>query len=311
MITCNLKGGLGNQLFQIFAIISCAIQHNIPFCFTSAEYLGGESGGTRRFTFWNTFLKELRPYTLPSIHSLNPVINVNWGQFEYNPLPYNEHEWHDKTIMYDGYFQSYKYFQRYEKEIFENFLKLSERKKECRDRYPELFDEMKNYDTTISMHFRLGDYKHFGFFHPIMSLDYYKKALSTILLKIYKDKEKEEEKEKEKEKHEESSQIKCLVLYFCEAEDNDIVKQQIEELVVKFPMCTFQKVYDKMEDYNQMLCMSDCNHNIIANSSFSWFGAYLNASPEKIVCYPKLWFCGHGEHINTTDLFPTNWIKID
>jgi hypothetical protein len=57
--------------------------------------------------------------------------------------------------------------------------------------------------------------------------------------------------------------------------------------------------------------MSFCKHNIIANSSFSWFGAYFNPNQDKIVCYPKQWFCGHGEHINTRDLFPPDWLKIE
>ena len=56
--------------------------------------------------------------------------------------------------------------------------------------------------------------------------------------------------------------------------------------------------------------MSCCNHNIIANSSFSWWGAYLNDNKKKIVCYPSIWF---GELINhdTRDLFPENWNKIN
>ena len=56
-----------------------------------------------------------------------------------------------------------------------------------------------------------------------------------------------------------------------------------------------------------MLLMSCCEHHIIANSSFSWWGAYLNMNPDKIVCYLK-WF--NSESHNTDDLFPEEWIKI-
>jgi len=298
MITCNLKGGLGNQLFQIFAIIACAIENNIPFCFTSDEYLGGDSS-SKRFTYWNSFLNELMPYTafIHSHFSNKPTVHVNCGQFEYNPLPYNEKDWCRKNVIYDGYFQSYKYFQKYENEIFDNFICLFDRKKEFIKKYPDIFNELNEYDTTISMHFRIGDYKHLGFFHPIMSLDYYKKALTAILLKQLSVSQYKEKK--------------ILVLYFCEADDNETVMQMVEELIIKFPRCIFKKVTDKMEDYNQMLCMSFCKHNIIANSSFSWFGAYFNANQDKVVCYPKQWFCGQGEHINTSDLFPPGWLKIE
>jgi hypothetical protein len=100
-------------------------------------------------------------------------------------------------------------------------------------------------------------------------------------------------------------------MYFCEEQDNSMVVPTVFELSILFPQCVFYKCSDKMEDYNQILCMSFCDHHIIANSSFSWFGAYLNPVPEKKVCYPSVWFCGYGADIPTQDLFPGHWIKVD
>ena len=57
-----------------------------------------------------------------------------------------------------------------------------------------------------------------------------------------------------------------------------------------------------------MLYMSLCRHNIIANSSFSWWGAYFNSNKEKIVCYPSVWF---GNNMDTRDLCPETWIKMN
>jgi len=59
-----------------------------------------------------------------------------------------------------------------------------------------------------------------------------------------------------------------------------------------------------------MLLMSCCNHHIIANSSFSWWGAYFNEKKEKIITYPKLWFSGNNAKHNLKDLHPESWIKI-
>jgi hypothetical protein len=59
-----------------------------------------------------------------------------------------------------------------------------------------------------------------------------------------------------------------------------------------------------------MLLMSVCDHNIIANSTFSWWGAYLNQNPSKIVCYPGTWFGPALKH-DTRDLFPTDWVKMN
>jgi hypothetical protein len=64
-----------------------------------------------------------------------------------------------------------------------------------------------------------------------------------------------------------------------------------------------------MKDYEEMIFMSCCHHHIIANSSFSWWGAYFNSSPDKIVCYPKTWF-GPALPLNTKDLCPSEWIAI-
>jgi len=56
--------------------------------------------------------------------------------------------------------------------------------------------------------------------------------------------------------------------------------------------------------------MSCCQHNIIANSSFSWWAAYFNTNPNKIICYPEKWFGPQLSQHNTKDLFPPSWHKI-
>jgi len=277
MITCNLAGGLGNQLFQIFATIAYALENNKPFGFLDCESL--DNGCTQRHTYWNSFLSSLKKCTHKTISQMHIVTEEGFNYSKLKPLQENT------DIMLDGYFQSYKYFQSYFNSIC-RFIKLDKTKEEVFNKY------LYNY-SDISMHFRLGDYKNLTDYHPVLEYEYYEKALEYIINNM---------------------RINTIdninVLYFCEKEDNDDVNLKISRLHNKFKNVTFIKAHDNIVDWEQMILMSCCKHNIIANSTFSWWGAYFNSNPDKIVCYPDTWFGPALSHIITDDLFPDDWHKI-
>jgi hypothetical protein len=122
-----------------------------------------------------------------------------------------------------------------------------------------------------------------------LSLDYYKKSLDCILQKT----------------HETTS-----VLVFCEENDFIVVEQNINQLKQIYTKIEFIFVSFEIPDWEQMLLMSLCDHNIIANSSFSWWGAYFNSAEKKVVCYPQLWFGPLLQHNDTCDMFPPEWTQI-
>jgi hypothetical protein len=217
-----------------------------------------------------------------SNNDINHMETYGEVEFKYNEIPPRDRS---DTFKINGYFQSYKYFEKYQQQI-SSLLRLDKQTESIKNEVCELF----NVPTTIGMHFRLGDYKNLGHFHPIMGFNYYKNALTSILSSCQYQKWK--------------------VVYFCEAEDNNDVLNIINGLAEVFPLLTFEKASDQMADWEQMLLMSGCTHNIIANSSFSWFGAYFNSYKDKIVCYPNVWFCGSGSNIYVDDLFPPSWQKI-
>ena len=286
--TCYLMGGLGNQLFQIFATINYSIENN-----ANAQFLDVSQVGSRK-TAWKTLLVSLHPMLTNKLPE-NKVM-LKEPTFHYSELPMikNQH-----VALY-GYFQSEKYFVANYQKIYD-LIRMDDRKREVLAKI-EAVNEMTTTNEmtslsatstssspTVSMHFRIGDYKNIQQFHPLMTLDYYYKSLQHIASVIDKP---------------------FRVIYFCEEVDLFNVREIIYELQNVFPHCTFVRCSNLLDDWEQMIYMSLCNHNIIANSTFSWWGAYFNDNTNKIVCYPANWFGPSLCHNDTSDLCPSKWTKI-
>ena len=283
-ITCYLMGGLGNQLFQMFTTIAYGIRYSKKIIFSYTPTL---TTGTIRSTYWEDFLQTLKPFTtFNTKHGLTNEMLLEFPQFrengfEFNDIPY----FNNPQIMLFGYYQSYKYFENEKDSIF-SLIRLRKQQENIKEEFPVLdTDDMHQ----ISMHFRLGDYKHIQECHPLMPYEYYEKSLDTILQNRNLD--------------------KYIVFYFCQSEDNEVVSIIIQKLKGRFTNIDFMKMDDSIPDWKQLLIMSCCNDNIIANSTFSWWGAYFNDKNDKVVCYPSLWF-GPRMPNNTVDLFPPTWTKI-
>ena len=284
-VSCYLMGGLGNQLFQIFTAISYGISNQRKIVLPYTETL---TTGKERPTYWNSFLRNLVIFTtrVNKNYSLQRFLTYNERDFQYVEIPpFNQPE-----IMLFGYFQSYLYFEK-DRDALLSMIQLPIQKNNIRQEYSGLFSYNNDITRVISMHFRLGDYKLNPACHPIMPFEYYHNALASII------------------SNQNNDTHAYKVLYFCEKEDNEYVSTTIQKLSILFPSVYFEKVDDEIPDWKQMLLMSCCHDNIIANSSFSWWGGYFNDTPDKIVCYPSVWF-GPGLQKNVTDLFPQKWTKI-
>jgi len=270
MITCNLCGGLGNQLFQIFTTISYSIKNKNIFKFLNSNTLGG-NGCTLRYTYWNNFLYNIKPHLIENIPEDIHIIGET--KHEFNELPIMS----NSDYILFGYFQSYKYFEDNFDEICK-IINLNQFKKEL------------PINNTISMHFRIGDYKPIQNCHPVLQKSYYFNCLKFIEFK--------------------QSNIKFNIIYFYEDNDINDVLQIISYLKMEFPDFNFIPKENNQQDWEQMITMSTCSHNIIANSTFSWWGAYFNTSPTKIVCYPSIWF-GPSIPDSVKDVCPPDWHKIN
>lgn len=294
MLTIVLQGGLGNQMFQIFTLIGYALENNVQFILPRNKADKKSAGGAERPTYWNNIFKELGRFLYDNKRDNLSVIRENG--FKYKVLPkINSNKDNYKLV---GYFQSPKYFES----KFENIcqlLKLREKQSIIKKKY---FRDSDNVYIRCSMHFRIGDYAtpQHSHAHPIQDFEYYKNALKHMMPNLLKTA---------------NAEIKRIqIMYFYEENDWDKVFGIITNLINEYPMVEFVGRPKGMEDWEEMLLMSCCDHNIIANSSFSWWSAYLNNNPQKMICYPKKWFTGSMSRLaDISDLFPQNnkWVNIN
>ncbi len=201
--------------------------------------------------------------------------NLNIGNVIYNKI-YQEPFFHYNEIPYTkdlkltGYFQSEKYFLNNKEEIKKLFSVDNESFKYIKNKYSlDLFED------SCSLHIRRGDYLNYPNHHPVCSLDYYNMAINLI-------------------------DNKNILIF------SDDINWAKENLHFKNKNLYF---IENNKDYIDLWLMSMCKNNIIANSTFSWWGAWLNKNEDKKVIAPLNWF-GKAINHNIKDLIPDNWVKI-
>jgi len=178
----------------------------------------------------------------------------------------------------EGFFQSEKYFKHVGNEIREAFTFKTKP-----DKFNQYLIDTINESNSVSIHIRRGDYvekKRYQDLYATCSLDYYKKGVEYIASKYENPK------------------------LFVFSDDIQWAKANWE-----LPYETvFVDNNSGDKSYEDFRLMSLCKHNIIANSSFSWWGAWLNNNKEKIVIAPEKWF--NDKKINQDDVIPSEWIKL-
>lgn len=173
-----------------------------------------------------------------------------------------------KRGLVDGYWQSEKYFAPISEVICKDysFLDVSERNK-------EVANVMQN-ECSVSIHVRRGDY--LGYY-PVMDEEYYSPAMGFFIEKY--------------------GDIHFYVF------SNDIAWCRNHLNAERITFVDWNTGKDSPYD---MWLMTQCRHNIIANSSFSWWGAWLNRNSDQVVVAPKKWFNG----VSTPDIYCDNWIVM-
>ena len=286
MIVVKLIGGLGNQMFQYAIGRSLSLIHDVPLKLDISAFedyddrtyslkyfkINGEIATaleSARFTETGVLKR--------SFDKLKPyykrsIIVERCFDFDANILEAPE------DVYLDGYWQSEKYFNAISKLIRKEFKV----KKEASGRNKDLIAEMLDVES-VSLHVRRGDYVSNNEIHEIHGtcpLEYYNESMNFIKSWTHNPK------------------------FFVFSDDISWVRQNIKI----DSACSFLDHNGKDKDYEDLRLMSSCKHNIIANSSFSWWGAWLNNNAQKIVCAPEKWANHHA--LNTEHRLPVDWIRV-
>lgn len=295
MIRVALNGGLGNQLFQYAAAKTLAVKHNTSLgldVIPLYSKLQVSSLATYRKLELDVFCIEAQRnemlfrnkylYPLSKTHFfLNRLYNSwKFTYFKEKDFSFDSSvlELPDNTYL-DGHFQSEKYFKPIE-EIIRN---------ECRFKQP-LYGKNREWESiiannaSVSVHIRRGDYvslqKNLQK-HGATSLEYYQKAVGLMAAKIHQP------------------------LFFIFTDDVPWVRAHFK---LDFPFHIIDNNTTAESSHLDMQLISLCRHHIICNSTFSWWGAWLNNKADKIVMAPEKWFADPS--INSKDIYPSDWIKL-
>jgi hypothetical protein len=276
MITYNKIGHfgrLGNQMFQFAATVGIARKANQVFAFpkenTEIPSVEDFKDGVRREVYFD--LPKYFPNVERTLQPLEEIQTFHVAQEPYFHFCPDLFTVPDQTNLM-GYFQTEKYFEHCSDLILGFFQFDKDIKKQAENNFPSFPVKLE----YVSIHLRRGDYAGLQQFHPVMDADYYFDAMTQFMDGDY-----------------------CFLIF-----SDDI--QYAKELFGEQENIVYIEGNDPAVD---MCMMTMCDHNVIANSSFSWWGAWLNDNTNKKVIAPKRWFgpAYKGVH-DTKDLYPQSWI---
>lgn len=279
-----IDGGLGNQMFQYALALkleSLGRQVKIDVTKYAEHHVHNDFELDKVFGISCPFAR------IEEIKKLGYRKANHWTEF-LKKTPFgkktiynNESYAYDQNVLrmdgyyLEGYWQSEKYFFDIKEKILETY-RFPGFSTELQRQYAEQIEN----NCSISVHIRRGDYLNYPYLQNICTPEYYKNAMKYF-----------------RKRYPENARFYIFTNDLPWAEENFGEKD-----------CCFVKGNSGVDSFRDMQLMSLCKHNIVANSSFSWWGAWLNQNPDKIVIAPEKWINSSSDE--TIDVIPDNWIKI-
>ena len=273
-------GRLGNQMFEYAALRGIAARHSYEWCIPPSDRKGIENYSLHECFKLSSDRRE--GIMEPCQYAQEPHFHFSEELFEKCP----------DNISLHGFFQSWRYFANVKDEIRKDYTFHDGILNPCK----EMMEELEGQEP-IMLHVRRGDpnltdprgfkwsYTQCGSMHPVQPIEYYENAL----------------------KHFRKDQP---VIVF--SDSTDWVKEQDFFKPDRFMISEPEDKYadGSFTPYADLCLMSLCSHAIIANSSMSWWGAWLQTNPDKIVIAPKMWFGPDYKDKDTKDLYCPEWILL-
>jgi hypothetical protein len=296
MVVVRLLSGLGNQMFQYACGRAVAVRAAVPLRLDISDFASSTAAVRRQYGLqvFNLDAEVVASEEVARLMEVPPkkgLAATIWERISGRPaVPVSLTRMAEAHFHFDpailaagdqvylaGYFQSEKYFHDQADILRRDFNLRPEI--EARLNH-ELLGEIER-SASISLHIRRGDYVHHAEtnrFFGVCSPHYYQRCIEHMATRIRNP------------------------VFFLFSDDPDWVK---ENLRLSHPGILASN--GRLKDYEELWLMSRCRHHIIANSSFSWWGAWLNPRPDKIVCAPEEWFAD--KSLNTADVIPEGWMR--
>jgi len=287
LISTILIGGLGNQMFQYAAGRALALRlgTNLKLDTRAFSDYKVHSYGLDRFAIQAGLINDfsfallrhdslLRRAGRYFKVTLNKNVYLEKG-FDFDPMVLLLKD----GAYLEGYWQSERYFADFADQIRADLTVAAPPD----DENLSWLERIRN-GTSVSIHIRRGDYvtnPTANAVHGLCDLDYYRRAAAYLAAKLEGEAE-----------------------FYVFSDDPEWVRENLE---LPYAM-HYVNHNDASRNYEDLRLMSNCSHHIIANSSFSWWGAWLNPSLAKIVVAPEQWFRDKSK--STKDLIPSSWIRI-
>ncbi len=294
MIVVAIRGGLGNQLFQYAIGRRLSLRHNVPLTLdlTWYEESSVRSGMTDRMYELGRFKVASRKATKEEIQTVKAIPSAlfrgrtalallgivrprGWIR-ERTPFVYDRFAMSAGADAYlDGYWQNEKYFSRIASTLRDDLqIKIAP------GRETSLLLQSIRESESVGIHVRRGDYLNGTGSHAICTAEYYHNAIERMLARFPKAK------------------------LFVFSDDQGWVAKNISAAA---PL-RFVTHNNSANAYDDLRMLAACKHQIISNSTFSWWGAWLNSSPDKTVFAPRLWFTN--SEVKTSTLMPSGWHQL-